>query len=226
MSGILYGVGVGPGDPELITQKAVRIIKEHNVIACPGTDAKNSTAYKIAVQSIPELAHKELVPINMPMTMDIEVQKKHHKSGATQIESYLEAGKNVVFLTLGDPTIYSTFSYIQHIIQADGYEIQIINGIPSFCAAAATLGISLTERKEPLHIISAIHQTDFKLNLPGNYVLMKSGHSIANVKSILRDSGRMVSMVENCGMINEKQYHNIDDIPDDAGYFSLIIAKE
>ena len=72
MRGILYGVGVGPGDPELMTLKAVRMIRENEVIAVPGADVRETVAYKIAVQAVPELADKELLPIYMPMTHDKE----------------------------------------------------------------------------------------------------------------------------------------------------------
>ena len=70
MSGILYGVGVGPGDPELMTLKAVRLIRENEVIAVPGADVRETVAYKIAVQAVPELSGKELLPVYMPMTHD------------------------------------------------------------------------------------------------------------------------------------------------------------
>ncbi len=226
MPGILYGIGVGPGDPELMTLKAVRIIKENSVIACPGTNVKETTAFKIAVKAVPELEEKELVPIDMPMVMDKEEQRKSHKRGAELIEKYLAEEQNVIFLTLGDPTIYSTFSYIQHIVENDGYKIKIVSGIPSFCAAAAALNTSLAEWTEPLHIIPAVHQTNFDLDMPGNYILMKSGSKMVSVKERLKKSSLNISMVENCGMPNEKKYENIEDIPDDAGYFSLIIAKK
>ena len=139
MAGILYGVGVGPGDPELMTLKAVRLIRENEVIAVPGKVPQETTAYKIAVQAAPELEQKELLPIYMPMVMDKKEQKKNHREGASNIEAVLDEGKNVVFLTLGDPTIYSTFSYIQHLVEADGYAFELVSGIPSFCAAAALL---------------------------------------------------------------------------------------
>ena len=70
MSGILYGVGVGPGDPELLTIKAVRLIRENQVIAAPGENVRETTAYKIAVQAVPELEDKEHLPLFMPMVMD------------------------------------------------------------------------------------------------------------------------------------------------------------
>ena len=117
--GILYGVGAGPGDPELMTLKAVRLIKENDIIAVPGAEVRETVAYKIAVQAVPELADKELLPIYMPMTHDKAELELNHEKGAKALEAALDTGKNVVFLTLGDPTIYSTFSYVQKRVEED-----------------------------------------------------------------------------------------------------------
>ncbi len=225
MKGIAYGVGVGPGDPEYMTLKAVRLIRENQVIAVPGKVAKESTAYQIAVQAVPELAEKELVPVNMPMIKDRKLIDAEHRKGAELLRTYLDQGKNVVFLTLGDPTVYCTFSYIQHYLEADGYQVELVSGIPSFCAAAARLGLPLAEWDEPIHIVPAVHKTDDKLTKDGNYVLMKSASHMKEVKALLKGSGRKVSAVVNCGMEDEAVYRGADEIPDDAGYFSLIIAK-
>ena len=103
MKGTLYGVGVGPGDPELMTLKAVRMIRENEIIAVPGADVKETVAYKIAVQAVPELEEKELLPIYMPMTHDAKELEENHAKGAKALEACLDQGKNVVFLTLGDP---------------------------------------------------------------------------------------------------------------------------
>ena len=226
MKGTAYGVGVGPGDPEYMTLKAIRLIKENDVIAVPGKVAKDAVAYKIAAAVVPELADKELVPIYMPMVKDREMIDAEHKKAAKLVESYLDQGRNVVYITLGDSTIYCTFSYIQHYLEADGYPVELVAGIPSFCAAAARLNTPLTEWDEPLHVLPAVHKLEDDLALGGNYVLMKSASQMAKVKDMLRRSGRKAVMAENCTMENEKLYRSIDEIPDDAGYFSLIIAKE
>ena len=226
MKGIAYGVGVGPGDPEYMTLKAIRLIRENDVIAVPGKVAKDAVAYKIAAAVVPELADKELVPIYMPMVKDRELIDAEHKKAAKLVESYLDQGRNVVYITLGDSTIYCTFSYIQHYLEADGYPVELVAGIPSFCAAAARLNTPLTEWDEPLHVLPAVHKLEDDLALGGNYVLMKSASQMAKVKDMLRRSGRKAVMAENCTMENEKLYRSIDEIPDDAGYFSLIIAKE
>jgi len=86
MRGILYGVGVGPGDPELMTLKAVRLIKENDIIAVPGAEVRETVAYKIAVQAVPELADKELLPIYMPMTHDKAELELNHEKGAKALE--------------------------------------------------------------------------------------------------------------------------------------------
>lgn len=226
MKGILFGVGVGPGDPELMTLKAVRLIRENKVIAVPGKIASETVAYQIAVQAVPELKEKELLPIYMPMTHDKKEQMENHQKGARTIEGYLEKGENVVFLTLGDSTIYSTFTYLQRIVEADGYTTALVNGIPSFCAAAARVNRPLTIWQEELHILPAVHRQEDMLLASGNYVLMKSGRKMKQVKEMLKKSGHDVVAVENCGMENEHIYHGVDEIPDDSGYYSLIIAKE
>ena len=228
MKGIAYGVGVGPGDPELMTLKAVRLIKEADVIAVPGReqDLKEAVAYKIAAGAVPEIAEKTLVPIHFLHVKDRAKTDEEHKKGAKIIEEYLDQGKDVVFITLGDSTIYCTFSYLQHYLEADGYTVELVNGIPSFCAAAAALNISLTEWDEPLHVIPAAHKTEDPLDQPGTYVLMKSASYMKDVKNLLRASGKDVQCVENCSMENEKIYRSVDEIPDNAGYFSLIVAKE
>ena len=127
--GTAYGVGVGPGDPELMTLKAVRLIRQNDIIAVPGKEPKKSVAYRIASAAVPELAEKELVPVYMPMTTDREKMAAEHRIGAALLESYLDKGKNVVYITLGDPSIYCTFSYIQRILEKDGYSVELVPGV-------------------------------------------------------------------------------------------------
>ena len=226
MKGTAYGVGVGPGDPELMSLKAARLIKENDIIAVPGKVAEDSLAYKIAAGAVPAIAEKELLAIDMPMTKDSAKLAAAHQAGAKLMEKYLDQGKNVVFLTLGDSTVYCTFSYLQHILEADGYKVELVPGIPSFCAAAARLGISLTEWDEMLHVVPALHKAGNIGELPGNCVLMKSASRMKEVKEALKASGRSVQAVENCTLPGEKVYRSLEEIPDDAGYFSLIIAKK
>ena len=226
MSGIAYGVGVGPGDPELMTQKVIRLIRENDVIAVPGQDAKASVAYGIAASMVPELAQKELVPVPMPMTRDKERLRKAHVEGARLIESYLNQGKNVVYLTLGDPSIYGSFSYLQRLLLSDGYPVETVPGVPSFSAAAARLNLPLVEGDEPLHVAPGAHDMGETLRLPGTCVLMKASGPLGETKARLKSSGKEVFAVENCGMDTERLYRGVDQLPDSAGYLSLIVAKD
>ena len=226
MKGTAYGVGVGPGDPELITVKAIRLIRENEVIAVPGRDAKESAAYKIAVQAVPELRDKKLLPVPMPMVKDRGQLEEAHREGAALIKHYLDNGENVVYLTLGDPTIYCSFSHLQHILEAEGYPVVLVSGVPSFCAAAARLNLPLAEWDEPLYVIPSAHNTETALDQPGTYVLMKSAGHMKEVKEMLTSSKRDASAVLNCGMEGEQVCRRIEKIPDDVGYFSLIISKQ
>lgn len=226
MKATLYGVGVGPGDPELMTLKATRLIRENEVIACPGKSAKDTVAYQIALQAEPSLADKTLLSVEMPMTLDPEALEQGHQKAADTVEAALKEGKNVVFLTLGDPSIYSTYAYVAKRIAARGYQTELAPGVTSFCAAAARANVTLSEWEEQLHITPALHSVGGSLDQPGNYVLMKSARKMPEVKELLRKSGRDVVMVENCGMPDEHIYRSVDEIPDGAGYYSLIIAKE
>ena len=131
-----------------------------------------------------------------------------------------------MFLTLGDPSVYSTYLYIHKKVQAAGYETEIISGITSFCAAAARLNIGLVEKAQQLHVIPASYQIEEALKLPGTKVLMKAGKKIEQVKEVLQQQDAQVVMIENCGMPGEKVYYGADAIPEDAGYYSLIIVKE
>ncbi len=229
MYGKFFGVGVGPGDPELMTLKAVRIIENADVIAFPQKNNEQSQALKIAGAVCKNLEKKELLPIYMPMTKDEALLKKSHAAAASEIEGCLLKGKSVAFLTLGDPSIYSTYIYIHKRILKLGYEAEMISGITSFCASGAKLNISLAEKDELLHIVPAsysLKKLPEILALPGNKILMKSGKKLAAVRKEIKKAGLCAKMVENCGMENERIYNTSKEIPDTAGYYSLIVVKD
>ena len=224
--GIAYGVGVGPGDPELMTLKAVRIIRENEIIAFPGAVPEETAAYRIAAQAVPELPRKILLGLDLPMTRDPEVLADARQKAAETIAAHLDRGRNVVFLTLGDSTIYSTFTYLQTLLQDMGHRTELVNGIPSFCAAAARLNVPLTEDRETLRVIPAWNEESVNLEAPGTYVLMKSGKHLSRVKKESAAAGLFVQGVENCGMPGERVYEKMEEIPENAGYFTLLIGKK
>lgn len=226
MAGVLYCIGVGPGDPELLTRKAVRLIQSCPVAAAPG--GATSVAYQIALQAVPELSQKSCLDLHLPMTKDQTLLRESHDRAAEQLLAVLERKQDVALLTLGDPSIYSTCMYLQERVQNAGCAVQIVPGVPSFCAAAAALGVSLTEADQPLRILPASYPcTESELDCPGTKILMKSGKQFAQVKQVLRDKGLWdkTMMVQNCGMENERIFPSLADTEEQAGYFTLLIVK-
>lgn len=246
MSGTFTGVGVGPGDPELMTLKAVHAIRECSVIAIPVSDGSlegsvyekagdksrygeyldRCVAFGIARGAVPEVEEKDRIFLPMPMIKERERLKKIHDMDADAVADILKEGMDVVFLTLGDPTVYSTCMYVHKRLKKKGYPTELVPGIPSFCAAAARMDISLAENRQELHILPASYQIEEGLELPGTKVLMKAGKKMADVKNLLMEKELEAEMVENCGMENEKVYLSAEEIPEQAGYYSLLIVKE
>lgn len=225
-NGKLIGIGVGPGDPELLTVKALNQIKNCDMIVVPGVEVRESVAYKIVKGVYHEIDIKPSFAVDMPMIKDEEQLKISHEEAVDKIEVYLKKGKTVVFLTLGDPTVYSTYIYIHEKVKERGYLTEIISGIPSFCAVAARLNIGLVEKAEELHVIPASYQIKDALAMPGTKVLMKAGRKIKEIKKLLLEKNIDAMMIENCGMEGEKIYSSVKEIPQACSYFSLIIIKD
>ena len=223
--GKLYGVGVGPGDPELLTLKAVRVLREADVVLVPDSVKADKTALHIASAY---LQNKTVETVTTPMVRDKAVVDAAYTAAAGRICALLDQGKQVAFLTLGDPTVYSTYMYIHEKVLARGYDVEVVPGVPSFCAAAARLNLSLCQGSEPLLIVPASHGAEGLLDVKANKVFMKAGKSILELQSQLRDRGLLdhAAMVENCSMENERVYPRFADLQEASGYFSLVIAKE
>ncbi len=225
--GTFYGISVGPGDPQLLTIKAVERIQDCQVLATPQTKGENMLALRIAEAAV-DLTGKTILPLNFLMTRDPEALRKSHEEVADSIAVYLDNGEDVGMLNLGDVSIYSTFSYIHDILRQRGYETVVIPGVPSFCAVAAELNTGLTEMGKPLHIIPASHEgLAESLAFPGSKVLMKSGKALPAVRQALKDAGLLekASMVQNCGLPNQKVFETLEESGDETGYFTTILVK-
>lgn len=222
--GKLWGVGVGPGDPELLTVKAVRVLREADVVIVPDANSGDKVALNIAKDY---LKGKQIQFVKTPMVRDKAVMDAAHEQAADTICALLDEGKQVAFLTLGDPAIYSTYMYIHQKVLNRGYAVEVVPGIPSFCAAAARLNQSLCLGREPLIIIPDSHDQNDLMDLPGNKVFMKAGRSILELQQALGEKGLLAgaSMVENCSMENEHVYPHFADLKEPSGYFSLVIVK-
>lgn len=226
--GILYGVGVGPGDSELITLKALRIIEKNKIIAVPRTKGENNLALDI-VSKETDMSNKEILYLDFPMTNDKEKLDIYHKKSAEEIKKYLDTGENVVFISIGDISIYSTFGYLEEIVKSEGYKTEMIPGVPSFCAVSSLLDISLTDKKKSLHIIPAVYGDYEKyIDTEGTKVLMKSGSSVKEIKKMLEEKNLLENSyaVCDCGLESQKVFKHMKDIDDKLGYFTTIIVKD
>ena len=226
--GVLYGVSIGPGDPELMTIKSVKCIEACDIIATPQTHSGEMLALSIAEQTV-DMSNKTIVPLFFAMSRDVEVQHAAHVKDADAIEKYLAEGKDVAMLNLGDASVYGTYCYIMDIINERGYQSQMIAGVTSFCAIASVLNISLTEMNDPLIIAPGII-TDEVIDMRGVKVLMKSFKQLPEVVEKLKEKGLLAtsSMICNCGLPDEKIYRSLEDFDpekDETGYFATIIVK-
>ena len=225
MAGVLYGIGVGAGDPELLTLKAARIIRECDIVAVPDAGAGESVALEIARAHV---QNKPVLRCKLPMTRDEESLAQSRAEAANLLCRELDAGKDVAFLTLGDVTVYSTYLYLHKLVAARGYPTQMIAGVPSFCAAAAALGIGLCEAGQALHIFPASYaNTQKALNTDGVKVFMKAGKKMNELLGEMEEQGLLegAALAECVGMPAERLFHNLEGYDGSAGYFSTVILK-
>lgn len=216
-AGCFFAVGVGPGDPSMITLQAAETIKNSDVIAVPDSSSGHDAALEIAGEHIGD---RPVLKCGMPMIKDRKKLAEAHAKAAADIAEYLDRGQDVAFLTIGDPAVYSTAMYVHKVLTDRGYKTRMVPGVTSFCGAAASLNISLCERDEMLHIIPAAF-SGMMQELPGARVLMKSGREIMKTKD---EAGyEQAVLVENATTDREKICRDIKNIAEEPGYYSLVI---
>lgn len=226
---VFYGIGVGPGEADLITLKAIKAIKKSDVLILPAKDRESCRAYCIAQKALPFIKDMDCEFIPFPMSMKEAELNDFHKEVSNKVEEYLKAGKNVGFLTIGDVSIYSTFDYIDRIVSRDGYRTEYVCGIPSFSAAAAALKCPLVIGDEEMHIIPGSADVENALKLSGTLVFMKAGKALTELKEILtleEQAGRAeIFAVSNCGMDNEVITEGAEKITCERGYLTVVIVR-
>ena len=232
LKGTFYGVSVGPGDPELLTLQAVRLLKHCPVWAAPQTASGQMLALDIAHRALgAEPDEKIIVPLYFAMSRDPAVLRKSHQKAVQAVRPYLDAGQDVAMLNLGDVSIYATFGYLQEILQADGYLTAMAAGVPSFCAAAARLNIPLTGGMDTPLTIAPRRWAERVLDTPGTKVLMKTGRQLPALLQLLEETDRLSgsALVSSCGLPGEAVYPKLSEVrpgPEDADYFSIVLVKE
>jgi precorrin-2/cobalt-factor-2 C20-methyltransferase len=231
-TGKLFGVGVGPGDPELITVKAVRVIKEADIIF---TAASSKNSYSLAVEiASPYISSTAKIEhLGFPMTKETDEVEAAWIANAKQISASMKEGKAVVFLTLGDPTTYSTFGYIlkkMKLIMPEA-DIETIPGITSFHAASARLNRILVEGEESLLVTSGAYGGDRirQVKEVENVAIVKAYKNITDINMALKDAGLYSKgvAVSKCGRKNEEIIESLDDLETrDPDYWTLILASK
>ena len=231
LKGTFYGVSVGPGDPELMTLQAVRLIRQCPVRAAPQTASGQMLALDIAHSALGEaLDGKTIVPLYFAMSRDPAALAASHEKAAAAVRQYLDAGQDVAMLNIGDVSIYATFGYLQEILQAGGYATAMAAGVPSFCAAAARLNVPLTGGMDTPLTIAPGGWTDRVLEMPGTKVLMKAGRQLPVLLDTLQQADKLKksALVCNCGLPDERVYPDLslERPQEQAGYFATVLVKE
>lgn len=232
VKGKLYGVGVGPGDPELITVKAVRVIKEADIIFTAAS-SKNSYSLAVEIASPYISSNTRTETLYFPMTKDETQTETAWINNAKQIASALKEGLTAVFLTLGDPTTYSTFGYILKKMACvmPEADIETIPGITSFHAASARLNRILVEGEQSLLVTSGAYGGDRIRHINGveNVAIVKAYKNVKDINAALKETGlsRNSVAVSKCGRDHEKITRNLDALEQEApDYWTLILASK
>lgn len=189
MSGTLYLVGTGPGDPELLTLKAVRILGHVDVVAYPQKTGEESFSYRIAKTHVNAAAEK--LPIDIPMSVDRVPAQNAYDALAIQLKERLQAGKKIAYLCEGDPLYYGSAMYLIERIEAE-FEIQVVPGITSLTASAAAIKRPIAARNDVLKILPAPLDDERLLAELGKaeaVAIMKVGRHFDRIRSLLERSG-------------------------------------
>lgn len=233
MFGTLYGVGVGPGDPELLTLKAVKVLKDvAHVFAASSSNNDYSLAHDIVREHLPP--GTPLDQLAFPMTFDSEHLENAWTANCEQVVEILRQGKNVAFITIGDPLTFSTFIYLMRKVRSRLPEVRVtvIPGITSYQAAAACANVPLAEGEEAITIISGAKGGDRLKDAIGtadNVVLMKTYKQFPQILAQIEETGLedKCCFISRCGLegeIVERDFRKMRTLK--PHYLSLMIIKK
>lgn len=233
MKGKIYGVGVGPGDPELLTFKAYRVLKEADILCVPKSKTEKDSLALAVVQKAFDREF-EVMELLFPMTHDKEILKQHWDHAAEQMADLAGQGKKLAFVTIGDPMFYSTYAYILERVKRNHRDIEIetVPGITAFSACSSFINEPLTEGDERLAVIPAaygIAAIREALNNYDNVILMKVNRMYDEVAALLQEMGLAdkAVYVSRCGYAD--QYYTTDIgglIGREKDYMSVLFIRK
>ena len=229
-TGTFYGIGVGPGDPELLTVKAINALKKIDVLIAPKTEKKSdSVALSIAQPHLK--SNVEIIYQTFPMVKDFAEETEIFAANTSEILQLLRGGRNVGFATIGDPMFYSTYIYIFRLLKSSGVNIVTIPGVPAFLAIAAQIGRPLAYGNDILTIIPATADLEDVKNFLARAdatVLMKVYKNFPEIVDALK-SHNMIDdavLVSRCGLDDEKIITDVAAHRDEhLNYLSTILTR-
>ncbi len=235
----LICVGCGPGDPELLTLKAVKAIKNADVLACPTSkEGKPSIALGIVSSILNESQKSEVINLVFPMVKDKQTLKKTWQNNAEILSQKIISGKNVVYLTVGDPYLYSTWIYLHREIQTKHPEIKItvIPGIVSIFTFASKVGISLAEGSEKMAVIPSCYDLSQVKEIAKNcdtMIFLKDGRYFDKVLELLKEAGfsdnSLFAVGQDLGtdheIVKKLTLGKVNENSFTTKYFSIMVVK-
>jgi len=235
----LIGIGVGPGDPDLLTVKAVKAIQDTDVIMCPASaEDRPSIALSVISSLIDKSKNQEIVKLIFPMTKDKDILEAHWKTNAKIMAEKVLSGNNVVYLTVGDPYLYSTWIYMHRDISANypDIKISVIPGIVSMFTFASKVGISIAEGAEKVAIIPSCYDLSSVKEIAKHsevLVFLKDGRYFDKVIDLLKESGfpdnSIFAIGQDLGtdheIIRKMTLGEVNDGTLTTKYFSILVVK-
>jgi precorrin-2/cobalt-factor-2 C20-methyltransferase len=231
--GIFYGIGVGPGDPDLLTVKAAKVLDACDAVITPVKKmGSTSVAFEIVKSHIADLS--KVIEMNFPMislSQEREALEKQWQENADEIEVLLNEGKDVAFITLGDPMVFSTYSYVMEYLLKRNIEVVTLSGVPSFCNLGAQLNIPLTQGEESLGIVAMtqpVEEIQAILDAHQNIVVMKISANNAWMAAELEKRGleKQFVLVSNIGMETQQVVRDIEVLKGKIPYLSTLLIKK
>jgi len=235
----LIGIGVGPGEPDLLTVKAVKAIQNADTIMCPASrEDRPSIAFSVVSALIDKTKNQEIIKLIFPMTKDKDVLESTWKKNAKIMAEKVLSGKNVVYLTIGDPYLYSTWIYMHRQIQTNypKMKISVIPGIVSMFTFAAKIGVSIAEGAEKVAIIPSCYDLSTVKEIAKNaesMIFLKDGRYFDQVIDLLKESGfsddSIFAIGQDLGtdkeIIRKLTLGEVNDDTLTSKYFSILVVK-
>ena len=235
----LIGIGVGPGDPDLLTVKAVKAIQNADIIMCPASNEdRPSIALSVVSSIIDESKNQKIIKLIFPMTKDKDILEQTWKRNAKIMAETVLTGKNVVYLTVGDPFLYSTWIYMHKDLKENypDMDISVIPGIVSIFTFAAKVGVSVAEGAEKVAIIPSCYDLSSVKEIAKHsesMIFLKDGRYFDQVIKVLKESGfpddSIFAIGQDLGTENEiirkMTLGEVNDGTLTTKYFSILVVK-